>query len=361
MEVVPEGKYPELRTVVIGGEQSSPGTVARWAPGRRFFNAYGPTETSIYSTLHERTEADGSTLPMGRPIANTRAYLLDGHLRPVPVGVPGELYLGGAGVTRGYLHRPDLTSERFLADPFCAEPGARMYRTGDLARYRPDGTLEFRGRVDTQVKLRGYRIELGEIEAALAEHPRVREAVVLLREDAPGVRYLAAYVVRSAEPAGAAEDDAQAIRHHLQQRLPAYMVPTALVLLDAFPLTPNGKIDRRTLPAPERLGARERTRVPPRTPVERTVAEVWAEVLGLSAESLSIEDDFFALGGNSLLATRTVARLRARYGVELPVRALFESPTLAALSDALVARELEGTDAEALAALLTDLSTPHPV
>jgi amino acid adenylation domain-containing protein len=356
LEVVPEGEYPRLRTLFVGGEASSPGLVARWAPGRRFYNAYGPTEVSIYATLHEHTESDGAALPLGRPIANARVYVLDRHLRPVPVGVTGELYLGGAGLARGYLHRPDLTAERFLADPFSAEPGARMYRTGDLARHRPDGTLEFRGRVDTQVKLRGYRIELGEIEAALAEHPRVREAVVLLREDAPGVRYLAAYVVRDAAPAGATEDDAEALRRHLQRRLPAYMVPTSLVLLDAFPLTANGKVDRRALPIPERAGSQGRARVPPRTTVERTVAEVWAEVLGLPAASLHIEDDFFALGGNSLLATRAMARLRERYGVELPVRALFESSTLAALADALVAREFEGVDAEALAALLTDLA-----
>ena len=289
-------------------------------------NLYGPTEATIQSTAHACGRIGGGrTSSIGRPIANARIYILDARGEPVPVGVAGELYAGGAGVARGYLGRPELTAERFVADPFGGEAGARMYRTGDLARWNADGTIEFLGRNDDQVKIRGFRIELGEIEVRLAEHPQVREAVVLVREDAPGDRRLAAYVVADHPDAM----DVAALRAHVRQSLPEYMVPGAFVVLEALPLTPNGKLDRKALPAPEYAAEADRY-VAPRTPVEEVLAGIWAEVLRL--ERVGVEESFFELGGHSLLATRVVSRIRAVFGVELPLRALFEGPTIAELA-----------------------------
>ncbi|XXX81466.1 amino acid adenylation domain-containing protein [Sorangium sp. So ce134] len=320
-----------LRVLMLGGEalpSALAAEVKRALPGR-LVNMYGPTETTVWSMTHEVREAEG-VVPIGRPIANTQVYLLDRHLEPAPVGVPGELYIGGAGVARGYHDRPALTAERFVPDPFAGAPGARLYRTGDVARRRPDGTVVFLGRSDQQVKLRGHRIELGEIEAVLGRHPAVLEGVVAVREDDPGAHRLVGYVVlKGAPPPGAAPAPGllAEIGAFLRARLPEAMVPATIVALPALPLTPNGKVDRRALPAPA-PGPGEASR-DPRTPVEELIAGLWAEAL--RRERVGVDDDFFQLGGHSLLAMQIVSRVRAAFHVELPLRVLFERPTVAAL------------------------------
>ncbi len=344
LAMLPAGELGSLATVISAGEACTSEVVARWAQGgRRFINAYGPTETTVCATLTECT-ADGRPPSIGRPLANTRVYVLDGSLRPVPAGVPGELYVGGTGVARGYLGRPELTAERFLPDPF-GPPGSRMYRTGDQVRWRADGQLEFLGRVDFQVKVRGFRIEPGEIEAILAQHPAIQQAVVLAREDQPGDKRLVAYVVppppnppHSPRPPGEGRGEGAtppglnlaALRDFLLSKLPEYMVPTAFVPLDAFPLNTSGKVDRRALPAPEGANLARRPYVAPGDEVERKLAEAWSKLLGV--EQVGAEDHFFELGGHSLLATQVASRIRATFGVELPLRAVFEAPTLSALA-----------------------------
>jgi amino acid adenylation domain-containing protein len=318
---------PAVDTVIVGAEVCSPDLVARWAPGRRFFNAYGLTEATIGSTVFEYTPGH-ERLPIGRPLANVQIYLLDAHLQPMPVGVPGELCIGGVGLARGYLNRPDLTAEKFVPNPFSPEPGARLYRTGDLARYRPDGNIEFLGRLDHQVKIRGFRVELGEIEEALGQHPAVKQAVVLALEKNSGDRRLVAYVVASQPPPPTLSE----LRAFLKQSLPDYMIPSAFAFLDALPLSPSGKVNRQALltPGPARPEIEERL-VLPRTPLEEVLAEIWASVLGLN--EVGVHDDFFDLGGHSLLATQVISRLRDASGIELPLRSLFETPTIAAFAD----------------------------
>ncbi|HEX7241659.1 MAG TPA: amino acid adenylation domain-containing protein, partial [Longimicrobiaceae bacterium] len=311
-------------------------------------NLYGPTEDTTYSTWSV-VPRGAAEVRIGRPVANSRAYVLDLGFEPAPVGVPGELYLAGAGLARGYASRPDLTAERFLPDPH-GPAGSRMYRVMDRARWRPDGELEYLGRTDFQVKVRGFRVEPGEIEAALERHPGVREAVVVAPEHAPGERRLVAYVV--------GEASAAELRAFLRERLPAYMVPSAFVALDALPLTGSGKIDRRALPAPEAAASGEGEYVAPRTPTEEVLAGIFAEVLG--AERVGARDGFFELGGHSLLATRVVSRVRGALGVELPLRAVFEVPTvagLAARTDALL-REVPGTQAPPLVPVSRDRPLP---
>ncbi|HEX9936150.1 MAG TPA: condensation domain-containing protein, partial [Longimicrobium sp.] len=277
----------------------------------------------VWCTLErvEEVEEGAATVSIGRPIPNARAYVLGPAGQPLPVGAPGELCIGGAGVVRGYLGRPAQTAERFVPDPFATEPGARMYRTGDRARWTFDGKLEFMGRVDDQVKIRGFRIEPGEVEAAIAAYPGVREARVMMREDQPGDKRLVAYVVGGVELDG--------LRAHLRGSLPEYMVPQAIVALDRLPVNANGKVDRKALPVPEYAAGADRY-VAPRTPVEEVLAEIWAEVLRL--ERVGVEESFFDLGGHSLLGTRVVSRVRGVFGVELPLRALFERPTVAELA-----------------------------
>ncbi|MFG2330906.1 amino acid adenylation domain-containing protein [Streptomyces sp. NPDC048604] len=306
---------------LVGGEALPPSLAERLVRGPgRTWNVYGPTETTIWSTAH-RLDSGTEQISIGRPLANTQAYVLDERLRPVPVGVPGDLYLGGTGVARGYRGRPGLTAERFVPDPYADRPGARMYATGDRARWREDGTLVFLGRDDGQVKLRGFRIEPGEIEACLERHPAVGRAVVLVREDRPGDRRLVGYVTAEGEARPAVEE----LREHLREFLPDYMVPSALVRLDAFPLNTSGKIDRRALPAP----AVERAAggyVPPRDPLELEVAHVWEEVLGVAP--VGLHDRFFDLGGHSLLVLRLMAEIEKRFGRQLPMAAIFRGATV---------------------------------
>lgn len=301
---------------------------------RRVNDLYGPTEATIYATHAVR--AAGAPATIGRPIANLRAFILDRNLAPAPVGVPGELYLGGDGLARGYLHQPGLTAEKFVRDPFAPDPAARLYRTGDQCRYRRDGQIEFIGRIDHQVKVRGYRIEPGEIETALGTHAAVEECVVIAREDKPGDRRLVAYVVpcaRARVSDGAAELVA-ALREHLLDKVPPYMVPDAIVPLVELPRTPAGKLDRRALPAPGESDASDGEFVAPQLEMEKTIGAIWCEVLGV--ERVGLFDNFFMRGGHSLLATRTVVRLREAFGIDLPVGALFAAPTVAGL-----AREIE--------------------
>ncbi|WP_416381956.1 amino acid adenylation domain-containing protein [Nocardia cyriacigeorgica] len=315
-----------LRMVFASGEALSPKPAHRLREltGAALHNLYGPTEAAVDVTFHEVTDADTDTVPIGAPVYNTQVYVLDARLRPVPVGVAGELYLAGTQLARGYVARPDLTSDRFVANPFGT--AERMYRTGDLVAWTADGELEYLGRTDFQVKLRGLRIELGEIENALTAHESVAQSVAVVRSDARTGDLLVAYVV----PAGGASVDLDALRTHLSGRLPSYMVPAAIVVLDAMPLNPNGKLDRRALPEPE-FEAREFRA--PSTPVEEIVANTFAEVLGLPGErQVGLDDDFFDLGGNSLIATQVVARLGAALDTRVPVRTLFEAPSVAALA-----------------------------
>ncbi len=328
-----------LRQLLAGGDVLSPEHVRKAlaaAPVARLINGYGPTEGTTFTTCHEvPRDRSFATVPIGRPIARTWIRVLDRYGAAVPAGMPGELYAGGEGIARGYLGRPDLTAERFVPDPL-GGPGERLYRTGDLVRQRPEGEIEFLGRLDHQVKLRGFRIEPGEIEAALVRHPAVREAVVLAREDRPGDRRLVAYVVAEGQATAAG-----VLRAWLGDRLPAYLVPSEVVPLAALPLTANGKVDRRALPAPAR--EREEVTAAPRTPVEELLAGIFADVLGV--REVGAGDDFFALGGHSLLATRLLARVREALGAEVALRDLFEAPTVEAFAMRVeAAREVEGDE-----------------
>ncbi len=341
LAATPVEELPELRTLIAGGDKLPGEQLRRWsAAGRRFFNGYGATEASIRNTSSAYAAQEGDP-PIGRTFGNTQLYVLDRWLEPVPVGVAGELYIGGVGVVRGYLGRPDLTAERFVPDPHRGVAGARLYRTGDLGRRRGDGEIEFQGRGDHQVKVRGYRVELGEIEGVLRTHAQVREAVVLQREDAPGQQRLVAYVV----PEAGGEPGAAELRGHVAEQVPEYMVPGAFVVMEQLPVMANGKVDRRLLPAPERPPEDEH--VAPRTVVEEVVAGIWAELLHL--ERVGVEENFFDVGGHSLLATQVVTRLRETLGIEVPLRAFFEQPTVEALARIAEDRLIGALDADQLA------------
>jgi amino acid adenylation domain-containing protein len=316
---------PGLKTVIVGGESCPKETAARWLGQRRFLNAYAPTEATIYSTLSECLPDEcAAGLPFGRPIANARMYILDESLNPVPVSVVGELCIGGAGVARGYWRRPELTAEQFIPDPFSDQPSSRLYRTGDLGRFRPDGKIDFLGRIDDQVKIRGHRIELGEIETVLHQAPDVSNCAVIVREDQPGDKRLVAYVVMNSER----PMKPSILRGYLREKLPAYMVPVAFVRMKEWPLTPNGKTDRRALPAPDVAG--EDNYVAPRDPLEEILAGIWEDVLAV--KRVGIFDNFFELGGHSLLAMQIVSRVRSA-GFKLPLAEVFASPTVAQLAE----------------------------
>ena len=289
-------------------------------------NMYGPTETTIWSSTHRVSKSD-QTVPIGRPIANTALYVLDSSLEPVPPGVPGELFIGGDGVVRGYHQRPELTQERFVNSPFGS---GRLYRTGDLARFRGDGVLEFLGRTDHQVKVRGYRIELGEIETLLAKQDGVREAVVIAREDSPGDARLVGYVVSSGEV------DEVALKDALRSELPEYMVPSAIASLDAMPLTPNGKVDRKALPAPDSLtSAKAVEYVAPEGELQGSLVEVWCEVL--ARDKVGVDDNFFDIGGHSLLIVRMHRSLKERVPQPIAITDLYRFPTIRSLASHLEA------------------------
>ena len=342
------------RAFIIGGEALTAESLRVWreaAPATRLINEYGPTETVVGCCIHQVRPGDppGGPVPIGRPIANTELYVLDEALQPVGPGVMGELYVGGAGVGRGYLNRPEITRERFLPDRFSGRPGGRLYKTGDLARWRDDGVLEYLGRVDDQVKVQGYRIELGEIEATLASEPRVRSCTVLLREDVPGAKQLVAYVVPRAGAAPAPEE----LRRFLKERVPEYMVPAHFVTLESLPLTENGKVDRRALPAPSYASASGAAQgfVAPRSETEQRLAALWAGLLKL--ERLGIHDDVFDMGATSLMVVSVVAQIPSLFGVTLDVATIFESPTVAgeaAAVDAARAKERKAAPAPRAAA-----------
>ncbi|MGH3535910.1 MAG: non-ribosomal peptide synthetase, partial [Pseudonocardiaceae bacterium] len=316
---------PEFSTVIVGGDTCAAELVTRWAPSRRMINAYGPTESTVVATWSQAL-APGVVPPIGRPIANTCTYVLDGALRPVPVGVAGELHIAGAGLARGYLNRPGLTAERFVANPF-GPPGSRMYRTGDLVRWTAGGELQFSGRVDEQVKIRGFRVEPGEIEAALRQHPDVDEAVVIARKDRSGSTRLVGYTVsagsRAAEPGELYE--------LLADSLPDYMLPSALVALDEWPLTPNGKLDRRALPAPTAADPAGSDYIAPRTDTERVLAQTWAEVLGV--DKVGVEDNFFELGGDSVRSLLIITRIKAAFDITLTPRDVLTARSVSTLAE----------------------------
>jgi amino acid adenylation domain-containing protein len=390
LAVLPTVELPALQTIIAAGESCSPDIVKPWTANRRFFNAYGPTEATVWSTLAEISDKSGKP-PIGRPIANTQVYILDTQLQPVPIGITGELYIGGDGLARGYLNQPELTVERFIPNPFkdfgfrgvgensessetiesedksnnpksralpipevssgterrkIQNPkSSRLYKTGDLARYRPDGNIEFLGRIDDQVKIRGFRIELGEIEVVLNQHPFVREAVAIAlcavaepiaREDVPGNKRLVAYIVPNQEQLPTAEPESLApvLRQFLKEKLPKYMIPSAFVVLESLPLTPNGKVDRRALPTLDSLiRPTERGFIAPRTPTEEAIAQIWAEVL--KCDRVGIHDNFFDLGGDSLLAVRLIERIHKQFEQELPLSTLFLTPTVEGLANTL--------------------------
>jgi amino acid adenylation domain-containing protein len=315
--------------ILCGGETLPP-DLAEDLSSRcaELWNMYGPTETTIWSSIYKVEPRVTNTIPIGRPIDNTSFYILDTRQQPVPVGVAGELYIGGEGLARGYLKRPELTSEKFISDPFSNRPGARLYKTGDLSRYLPDGNVRFLGRADFQVKVHGFRIELGEIETVLAQHPGVQQAVVLTREDAPGDKRLVAYVV----PAAGQNPTPSGLRAHLRQSLPEYMVPTTFVTLDNFPLTANGKVDRRALPVPE-VVARQGEVIGPRDEVEALLLEIWQKVLNI--QLIGVQESFFELGGHSLLAVRLITEIERATGKQIPLATLFQEATVEHLAGAI--------------------------
>jgi natural product biosynthesis luciferase-like monooxygenase protein len=347
-----ERAFQQLQVLMIGGE-AFPSVLAQRLQrlvGGQVLNMYGPTETTIWSTTHQ-VGAPQKVVSIGRPIANTTLYLLDGQMQPVPLGLPGELYIGGAGVVRGYWNRPDLTAERFVADPFSTLPDARLYKTGDQARYLPDGTLEFLGRNDFQVKLRGYRIELGEIEAALDAYPAIQKSVVMAREDVPGDKRLVAYVLL----AQGTQLDEAALREALKAQMPDFMVPAHVLVLQSFPLTPNKKVDRKALPKPDMtiLPSSSASFAPPESSLEQQIASIWQELLGLS--SVGLNDNFFELGGHSILAVQAQRLLVQRLAVELNVTDLFRFTTVRALAGYLQAQQA-AAPAEANSRLQTSLN-----
>ncbi|SDU54479.1 non-ribosomal peptide synthetase [Pseudomonas mediterranea] len=351
-----ENGHGSLREMIVAGEACPAQLVQECAglePAIVLYNEYGPTEATVWATVHRCTAQDQGTVPIGRAIPNSRLYVLDEQGRPAPLGVPGELYVGGAGVARGYLDRAQLNAEHFLADPFSPDDEARMYRTGDLVRLRADGVLEFLGRNDQQVKIRGFRIEPGEIEALMLTLPGVREAAVIAREDSPGALRLVAYL--SVEPHLAGRNASSTLRPYLTSQLPDYMVPAAFVVVEQLPLSPNGKLDRRALPAPRSEDFAYREYEAPNGETEELLAQIWADLLGL--ERIGRHDDFFELGGHSLLAVQVTLRAREIFAVEVPLRSLFEHPSLLALADLITTLQLAQYESDELMDLQQEMAS----
>ncbi|HEX3254003.1 MAG TPA: non-ribosomal peptide synthetase, partial [Pyrinomonadaceae bacterium] len=349
--------FAALRKVIAGSEQLQiTRSIARMFTELKdcaLHNEYGPSEAHVVTelALGPDVEAWPERPAIGRPIYNSQIYILDRQMQPVPIGVPGELFIGGAGLARCYLNRPDLTAERFIPNPFSDTPGTRLYHTGDLARWLASGDIEFLGRMDFQVKIRGFRVEPSEIEIVLGSHPAVRETIVLAREDTPGNKRLIAYVVAGQ---GLSTPTVTELRAFLQEKLPDYMTPSAFVWLDALPLTSNGKVNRAALPAPDQTRPDlEKEYVAPRTALEKVIATQWAEMLGI--KEVGRDDNFFALGGHSLLATQVIARLREVFQLELPLRVLFESPTVAGIAEHMKRGTAEPDTLEELAQVWTAL------
>lgn len=353
-------KLPDsLQLVIMGGEKALPERLASWRQSAsaeiRLLNTYGPTETTIVATVCDitNTRLDSNfEVPIGRPLGEAILYVLDPAFRPVPIGVPGELYIGGAGVARGYLKRAELTAQKFVANPFGDARAPRLYRTGDVVRYQADGTLEFLNRIDNQVKIRGFRVEAGEIEQAIRSHELVADAIVLVREDEAGDKRLVVYVVSTSEIYPSTTE----LRDHLSNRLPAYMLPSAFVMLEDFPLLPNGKIDRHALPRPEQeRPSLDAAFQAPRSPLEESVAKIWCDVLKL--ERIGVQDNFFELGGHSLLGAKLISNLRRSLNCELSLIDVFQSPTVERLTQVIYQRQTESEAEEELGALLAELET----
>ncbi len=342
LAVVPQETLPQLETIILAGEKVTGDLVDRWGKNRLFFNAYGPTETTVCASMHLCQGHYPQGPPIGGPIPNFELYVLDPNFQPVPVGVPGELFIGGPGLARGYLDRSDLTAEKFVPHPFSHRPGERLYRSGDLVRWLPNGELEFLGRVDFQVKVRGFRIELGEIEAVLSEHQGVKDAVVVAREDRKGDKRLVAYFI----PVDDQGPTIGELRDYLRRQLPDYMVPATFVRMEVFPLTPSGKIDRRRLPQPEfDRRALEAEYVAPRNDIEEKLVAIVSDLLDI--EKVGVYDNFFDLGGHSLLATQFISRIRTSFELELPLRTLFENPTIAGVAQAIEVERKRGPQLKA--------------
>ncbi|OYD96428.1 non-ribosomal peptide synthetase [Nostoc sp. 'Peltigera membranacea cyanobiont' 210A] len=351
LAVMPVEELPALQTIIVAGEACAAELIRQWSVGRNFFNAYGPTEATVCATIAKCTE-DDEKISIGKAIANVQTYILDENLQPVPVGVPGELHIGGIGLARGYLNRPELTQERFISNPFQRGRGqgaggrgkienqfsncdrqactnySRLYKTGDLARYLPDSNIEYLGRIDNQLKIRGFRIELGEIEVVLAQHPEVKEVVVIVREDQLANKHLVAYIVPHGKQLLVSE-----LRRFLKQQMPDYMIPSAFMLLETLPLTPNGKVDQKALPIPDIAISQEVSFVAARDTIELQLTQIWEDVL--STHPIGVQHNFFDLGGHSLLAVRLMARIQQQFGKTLPLATLFKSPTIEQLASIL--------------------------
>jgi amino acid adenylation domain-containing protein len=345
-----------LNLVITGDEKISLELLKEWESHEvSLLHVYGVTEATVNSIVYPvpagiSDQASFASAPIGLPIANTEVYLLNDRLQPMPPRIPSELYLGGAGVARGYLNRPELTAERFVPSPFGKQPGSRLYRSGDLAKSSPNGCIEFVGRIDHQLKIRGYRIEPAEVEIVLKQVPSIRECIVIAREDTPGAKRLVAYLILKEKNAGTVEE----LRRFLKQRLPSHLVPSSFVILEELPLSPHGKVDRRALPAPDKYDVEPGgTYVAPSTPIQEDVSRIYCEVLRI--EKVGIYDDFFALGGHSLLVTQVISRVNRDLEVELPIRALFDYPTVNGLVTAIVESQAELFDEAVLSQMLADL------
>jgi amino acid adenylation domain-containing protein len=365
--VLPKESLPNLQTLIVAGEACSLDLVKQWSVGRNFFNAYGPTEASVCATIAQCSQ-DDLIVTIGKAIANVQIYILDAFLQPVPVGVSGELYIGGVGVARGYLNRPELTAERFIPNPFYppltsldkgVEQPSKLYKTGDLARYLPDGNIEYLGRIDNQVKIRGFRIELGEIEAVLSQCPDVQNTAVIVREDTPGDKRLVAYVVLTSD----SQITTSELRQFLANQLPAYLVPNTFVILDDLPLTPNGKCDRRSLPIPDDQTRKNIPKIGPRNLVELQLAQIWSEILGIN--NIGIQENFFELGGHSLLAVSLINRIEQKLDKRLPLTSLFQNGTIASLAKLLAQETTQPASSPLIAIQSQGNKTPffavHPI